>query len=238
MDGAQPGLSISFPAYNEEANIGKAIEEAIRVASRLTGDFEVIVVDDGSADHTADVVHEYTLEHPEVRLIEHEVNQGYGAAVFDGLVAGVKEWAFYTDGDLQFVMDDLETLWALRDQADLIIGYRAPRRDSFMRKLNGLGWTWLNNVLFGYVSRDVDCGFKLMSREVVNAVAPHVSSRGATFSGEFLVRAKRAGFAFKEVPVRHRPRTAGSPTGAKLSVILRAFREILVFRIKMWREQD
>jgi glycosyltransferase involved in cell wall biosynthesis len=232
-----PSLSISFPAYNEQANIGQAVEEAIRVASRLTDDYEIIVVDDGSADRTADVVRDHASRTPTVRLVEHEVNQGYGAAVFDGLTAGVKEWAFFTDGDLQFVLDDLERLWALREEADLIIGYRAPRRDSFVRKLNGWGWTWLTNVLFGYVSRDVDCAFKLMSREVVDTVGPHVSSRGATFSAEFLVRAKRKGFALREVPVTHRARVAGSQTGAKLSVILRAFWEMSLFRIQMWREK-
>ena len=230
-------LSISFPAYNEAGNIGFAIEDAVRVASTLTGDFEVIVVDDGSADRTADVVREFSARYPQVRLIEHPVNQGYGAAVYDGLIAGVKDWAFFTDSDLQFVMDDLERLWALREQGDLIIGYRAPRRDSFIRKLNGFGWTWLTNVLFGYVSRDVDCAFKLIRREVVDTVASRVSSRGATLSAEFLVRAKAQGFRFKEVPVTHRPRVAGSQTGAKLHVILRAFWEIFLFRLQMWREQ-
>ncbi len=230
-------LSISFPAYNEEANIGHAIEDALRVASRLTDDFEVIVVDDGSADRTAEIVLEYAERYPQVRLIKHQVNQGYGAAVFDGLVAGSKEWAFFTDSDLQFVMDDLERLWAVRDQADLILGYRAPRRDPFIRKLNGWGWTWLTNVLFGYVSRDVDCAFKLIRREVIDVVGPRVESRGATFSAEFLVRARRAGFKFKEVPVTHRPRRVGSQTGARLDVIVRAFREMFRFRVKMWREK-
>ncbi len=230
-------LSISFPAYNEEANVGRAIEDALRVASRLTDDLEVIVVDDGSADRTAEVVREYAERYPQVRLVKHEVNQGYGAAVFDGLMAGSKEWAFFTDSDLQFVMDDLERLWEVRDQADLILGYRAPRRDPFIRKLNGWGWTWLTNVLFGYVSRDVDCAFKLMRREVIDTVGPLVESRGATFSAEFLVRAKRAGFRFKEVPVTHRPRQVGSQTGARLDVILRAFREMFRFRVKMWREK-
>ena len=126
----------------------------------------------------------------------------------------------------------------MRDEADLIVGYRAPRRDSFVRKFNGFGWTWLTNVLFGYVSRDVDCAFKLMRRDVVNTVAPHVVSRGATLSAEFLVRAKKTGFVFKEVPVTHRPRVAGSQTGAKLSVILRAFREMFLFRLQMWRDQN
>lgn len=230
-------LSISFPAYNEEENIAAVIEDATRVAAQIGDDFEVIVVNDGSADRTADVVRDCAMGHPQVRLVEHPVNQGYGAAVFDGLVAGSKEWAFFTDSDRQFVMDDLLRLWALRDQADLIIGYRAPRRDPFIRKFNGFGWTWLTNVLFGYVARDVDCAFKLINRRVVDTVAPHTASRGATLNAEFLVRAKRAGFRTKEVPVRHQPRVAGSQTGAKVHVILHAFREMLSFWLKMQREK-
>lgn len=231
-----PSLSISFPAYNEEANIGQAVQDALCVAARLTDDYEVIVVDDGSADQTAEAVRDLERQHPQVRLIEHEVNKGYGAAVFDGLVGGTKEWAFFTDGDLQFVLDEVEKLWAVREEGDLIIGYRAPRQDPFVRKLNGFGWTWLTNVLFGYVSRDVDCAFKLIRRQALNAVAPHVASRGATFSAEFLVRAKKMGYRFQEVPVTHLPRKAGSQTGAKMSVILRAFKEMALFRVKMWRE--
>ena len=101
-------LSISFPAYNEAENVGAAIQAAVRVASQIADDFEVIVVDDGSADGTSDVVREHAARDPRVRLIQHEVNQGYGAAVYDGLVAGSKEWAFFTDSDLQFV----KTSWS------------------------------------------------------------------------------------------------------------------------------
>ena len=83
---------------------------------------------------------------------------------------------------------------------------------------------------------DIDCAFKLFRREVIEKVGPQIQSRGATFSAEFLVRTKRAGFRIKEAPVSHLPRTAGSPTGAKLHVILRAFRELWQFRRELWRE--
>ena len=99
-----------------------------------------------------------------------------------------------------------------------------------------MGWTWLTNLLFGYVSRDVDCAFKLISRKVINTVGPRVTSRGATFSADFLARARRMGFTSREVPVTHRQRVAGSQTGAKLHVIVRAFRELFRFRVQMWRE--
>jgi len=125
----------------------------------------------------------------------------------------------------------------LIDKADLVVGYRAPRRDPFMRKLNGWGWSWLVTLLFGRTARDIDCAFKLMQRSVITRLKDKIESRGATFSAEFLVRAKRAGFRIREVPIHgHRPRVAGSQTGARLDVIARAFKELVCFRISLWQE--
>ena len=230
-------LSVALPAYDEEPNIGPMIEDVIRVVAPLTdGDFEVIVVDDGSHDATTGRVREMAVRHPQVRLIEHKVNQGYGAAVYDGIINATREWVFFTDADRQFVLEDLPSFWEQRETADLVIGYRSPRRDSFIRRLNGFGWTWLTNLLFGYLSQDVDCAFKLFRREVVQTVGPRIESFGATFSAEFLVRAKRAGFTSRELPVRHLPRQVGSQTGARLYVIVRAFRELFRLRLKLWRK--
>ena len=122
------------------------------------------------------------------------------------------------------------------ETADLVVGYRAPRRDPFMRRLNGKGWSWLVTLLFGYTARDIDCAFKLMRRNVIERLQDEITSGGATFSAEFLVRAKQAGFKIVEVPINgHRPRVAGSPTGANLRVIVRAFKELVQFRLNLWR---
>jgi hypothetical protein len=94
----------------------------------------------------------------------------------------------------------------------------------------------LCTLLFGYTVRDVDCAFKLFRREIIQELGPTIESRGATFSIEWLVRAKRAGYRFVELPVQHRPRVAGSQTGATLRVILRAFRELWRFRMQLWQE--
>jgi glycosyltransferase involved in cell wall biosynthesis len=163
------------------------------------------------------------------------VNQGFGAAVFTGFTSAQKDWIFYTDADRQFVLDELQAFVPLMDQADLIAGYRAPRQDPFLRVLYGKGWTMLCTLLFGYTVRDVDCGFKLFRREIIEELAPRIDSRGATFSIEWLVRAKRAGYRFSELPVTHRPRVAGSQTGANIDVIVRAFRELVRFRLQLWR---
>jgi glycosyltransferase involved in cell wall biosynthesis len=174
--------------------------------------------------------------HPHVRLVEHPINRGFGAAVFSGFTNAVKDWIFYTDADCQFVLSELERFVPVMDQADLIAGYRAPRRDPFMRVLYGHGWSMICTLLFGYTVRDVDCGFKLFRREIVEELAPQVASRGATFSIEWLVRAKRAGYRFVELPVTHRPRVAGKQTGANIHVITRAFRELMRLRLQLWRE--
>ncbi|MFZ5919296.1 MAG: glycosyltransferase family 2 protein [Chloroflexota bacterium] len=230
-------ITVAMPAYNEAENIEAMVKDVIQVMDTLTDDYEVIVVNDGSRDATGDVVRSMEQHYPQVRLVQHPVNQGYGAAVFTGLTSATKELVFFTDSDRQFDLRELEKLLALIDQADLVVGYRAPRRDPFMRLANAWGWKTLVNLLFGYTARDIDCAFKLMHRHVIERIKDQIISRGATFSAEFLVRARRAGFRFREVPLHgHRPRVAGSPTGARPQVIIRAFKELIRFRIALWRE--
>jgi glycosyltransferase involved in cell wall biosynthesis len=206
-------ISLVLPAYNEAENIAPMVAEAVPALEANADDYEILVVDDGSADDTAAVTRRVMETNPHVRLVQHEVNQGFGAAVFSGFVHAEKEWIFYTDADRQFVLSELVRFVPFMDEADLIAGYRAPRRDPFLRVLYGKGWSALCTLLFGYTVRDVDCGFKLLRRDIIQDLAPQISSRGATFSIEWLARAKRAGYRFVELPVTHRPRVAGSQTG-------------------------
>jgi glycosyltransferase involved in cell wall biosynthesis len=232
----KPSISLVLPAYNEAENIEPMVDEATPALAAVADDYEIIVVDDGSADDTAGVTRNVMERNPHVRLVQHSVNQGFGAAVFTGFTSAVKEWIFYTDADRQFVLSELERFVPLMEQADLIAGYRAPRRDPFMRVVYGKGWSMLCTLLFGYTVRDVDCGFKLLRREIIEELGPKIESRGATFSIEWLARAKRAGYRFVELPVTHRPRVAGSQTGANIDVIVRAFRELVKVRLQLWRE--
>jgi glycosyltransferase involved in cell wall biosynthesis len=225
-----------MPAYNEADNIEPMIAEATPALEAVAEDYEILVVDDGSKDETAAVTRRAMETHPHVRLVQHAVNQGFGAAVLTGFTSAEKDWIFYTDADRQFVLSELERFVPYMDRADLIAGYRAPRRDPFLRVLYGKGWSMLCTLVFGYTVRDVDCGFKLLRREIVQKLAPQIGSRGATFSIEWLVRAKRAGYRFAELPVSHRPRVAGSQTGANIRVITRAFRELARLRLQLWRE--
>jgi glycosyltransferase involved in cell wall biosynthesis len=231
-----PSISLVLPAYNEADNIKAMVAEATPALEAVTDDYEIIVVDDGSKDGTADVTRRVMEASPHVRLVEHSVNQGFGAAVFSGFTSAEKDWIFYTDADRQFVLSELKNFVPLMEQADLIAGYRAPRRDPFLRVFYGKGWSMLCTAVFGYTVRDVDCGFKLFRRKIIQQLAPQIQSRGATFSIEWLARAKRAGYRFVELPVTHRPRIAGNQTGANIDVIVRAFRELLQVRLQLWRE--
>ncbi len=232
----KPSISLVLPAYNEADNIEPMVAEAVPALEAVSDDYEIMVVDDGSADDTAAVTKRVMEQVPQLRLIEHEVNQGFGAAVFTGFTNAEKDWIFYTDADRQFVLSELENFVPLMDNADLIAGYRAPRQDPFMRVFYGKGWSALCSLVFGYTVRDVDCGFKLFRREIIKELSSSIASRGATFSIEWLIRAKRAGYRFVELPVTHRPRVAGSQTGANINVIVRAFRELAQVRLQLWRE--
>jgi glycosyltransferase involved in cell wall biosynthesis len=198
----------------------------------LVDDLEIVVVDDGSTDSTSDVVRGIAAHDLRVRLLEHPVNMGYGAAVRDAIWAATKELVLTTDSDRQFDLREITRFLPRLAGADMVVGYRYARSDPWHRRLFGHGWSWLVNLLFGYTARDIDCAFKLFRHKVIETV--HVDSGGAMFSAEFLVRAKLAGFRIAEEPVSHYPRVAGSPTGARLRVILRAFRELFKLRWRMW----
>lgn len=230
-----PSISVVLPAFNEEANLPKTVGAVVDAVEGVATDYEIVVVDDGSRDRTAEVARELAEKYPAVRLVQHKVNQGYGGALATGFASATKELVFFTDADNQFDIREISKLLAYIGEYDLVIGYRAPRVDPFYRKLNALGWKLLVNLLFGYTARDVDCAFKLFKRKILDDVK--IESRGATFSTEFLVRARRKGYRVKEVPVKHLPRLAGNPTGARLHVIARAFRELIKFRQRLTEEE-
>jgi glycosyltransferase involved in cell wall biosynthesis len=217
-------LSIVLPAYNEEANIGAAVARSSEVAARCCTDYEVIVVDDGSADTTAAIVEKLAAEDSHIKLIRHEVNRGYGGALKSGFLAATMDLVFFTDSDNQFDLDELDVFLDLIQSVDVVAGYRIKRRDPFTRRLIARAWNYLVRALFYVPVRDIDCAFKLFRREVFDGL--ELTSVGAMVNTELMVKLGRSGYRVVEVGVTHFPRTAGKPQGASLKVILRAFSEL------------
>ena len=213
-----------FPCYNEQDNVGRTTQRAVEVLEELGADFEIILVNDGSADETGVRADAIAAGDKRVRVVHHPQNMGYGAALQSGIKAARKELIFFTDGDGQFDIGEIKLLLPLIMQNDIVCGYRLDRKDPLMRKLNGWMWTKLVNLLFGMNIRDIECAFKLFRAEIFEGVK--LSSGGALISAEILARAARRGFRIAEVGVHHYPRTAGKQTGAKPAVIIRAFKEL------------
>lgn len=228
-------VSIVIPAYNEANNLRRTVDHVSTIAESLEMDYEIIVVNDGSLDRTGEVAHQLVKRLPHIHLVGYESNRGYGGALKAGYQVAIKDWITIFPADGQFEFSEIEHLLAKTAQAELICGYRQHRRDPFMRLLNAWGWNHLVRLLFGYLCRDIDCGFKLFRRDILDHV--QLESNGAVIDTEFLVGAKALGYQIAEVPVTHLPRAKGSATGAKPGVILRAFWDLLNFRLKSARRQ-
>jgi glycosyltransferase involved in cell wall biosynthesis len=233
------GLSFFFPALNEEHHVAAIVEEALAVLPRFTDDLEVTVVDDGSTDRTGAIADELSQKDPRVRVIHHGARRGYGGAVRSGLLAATRPWVFYTDGDRQFALEDFARLVAASDGADAVVGYREKRADPPRRLFVAWVYNHLIGLLFGGGWRDVDCAFKLFRRDVFTRVPlERVRSNGAFFSPELLVTLGRAGMRVRQVGVRHFARTAGEPKGAPPRVIVRAIRDLIRLRARLWLRPD
>jgi glycosyltransferase involved in cell wall biosynthesis len=232
-------LSYFFPAHNEEANLEGLVEEALETLPTLAETFEIIAVDDGSRDRTGEIADRLAAAHPGVvRVVHHPVNRGYGGALRSGFEASRYELLAFTDGDRQFRIADLGRLTArLRepDRPDIVVGYRIRRADPLVRVLYARTYKLANRIFFGLRVRDVDCAAKLFRREALEGV--RVESGGAFFSAELLIKARNLRRTIVEVGVPHYPRTAGSPTGAKPSVIWRAVKDFWSLRLRLWADR-
>lgn len=221
---AVPVLSLVFPAFNEAANLPTLLESALKIGDQLGVDFEIVIVDDGSHDASAYVLSAWAARDPRIRSVHHAVNQGYGAALRAGLRAARGELVFFSDADLQFELREIADLLAHTEDVEIVVGFRAPRRDPWPRRVIALVWGTLVRALFDLPVRDIDCAFKVFRREVLDAIP--IESIGAFVNTEILARARAAGFRIEQIPVTHHPRRSGTQTGAHPRVILRALIEL------------
>jgi glycosyltransferase involved in cell wall biosynthesis len=203
------GLSVFFPAYNDSGTIASLVIAARQAASRLTPDFEIIVVNDGSSDRTREIADELARTYPEVRVVHHPRNRGYGGALRTGFQEARKDVIFYTDGDAQYDPTELEVLWQrFGDDVDLVNGYKISRSDPLHRIVIGRIYHHTVKLLFGLHVRDVDCDFRLLRRAIFDRVV--LEHNSGVICLEMMKKIQDGGFRIAEVPVHHYHRAFGT----------------------------
>ncbi len=225
-------ISAFFPAYNDEGTIGQMVDYMVRTLGAITDDFEVIVVNDGSRDNTAQVLAERQRRYPQLRVITHEKNKGYGGALKSGFYNAMKELIFYTDGDGQYDPTEMLCLLPHIEQCDIVQGYKLGRADGLHRLVAGRLYGSLARFLFRLKIRDVDCDFRLMRREIFDRVK--LESDFGFICTEMMKKMQDAGYQFHEVGVHHYPRVCGQSQFFTLRRIAETLRTMFVFRVQLW----
>jgi len=234
MSNLIPEISVFFPAYNEEGSIKKTVESARNILLKLSKKWEIIIVNDGSRDKTGQIAQSLSDKDRRIKVINQE-NKGYGGALKTGIYDCQYEWIAFTDSDGQFDFSEISNF--IEEQkitkADLVIGYYKKRQVSKFKIFTSKMWELAVFILFGLHVKDIDCGFKLISKKVLDKIDPLESERGAFISSEFLIKAKRVGFKIVEIPVTHYPRKTGSGTGRNINVIIKSFIDLGKLWIKL-----
>ncbi len=204
----RPAISVFFPAYNDAGTIASMVVSARMAVRELTDDFEIVVVNDGSRDHTADVLAELERIIPELRVVQHEKNQGYGGALRTGFASAAKELVFYTDGDAQYDPREVKALVDVMDDGvDFVNGYKIGRSDPLHRIIIGRLYHWTVRIAFGLRLRDVDCDFRLFRKSIFDRV--ELTKSSGVICVELVKKVQDAGYSIREVPVHHYHRAYG-----------------------------
>lgn len=229
MNNKLPELSIFFPFWNEEKNVKRVVEEAIPVAKAVADTWEILLIDDGSSDNTLAVAKEVAQLHPQVKVISHSPNRGYGAALKEGFTNSQYKYIVFADGDGQFDFSQVTLLIEAIRGNDMAIGFRKKRNDEKLMirlLLMYLLKIW-DFILFRFLVKDIDCGFKLFKKEALEKIMPF-RSEGAMITTEILAKASARKLKIAQVGVDHYPRKFGEQSGANLQVIIRAVFESLI----------
>lgn len=232
-------LSVFFPCYNEESNIESTVSKALPLIKEIAPKWEVLLINDGSKDKTLKKCQLLAKKYPNIRVINHPHNRGYGAAFKSGLYGSIYNWIVFTDADGQFDFQDINLLIQTQKstQADMVIGFYLGRQVSLVRKFGSAIWQIAVYLLFGLKVKDIDCGFKMINKKIPDTIPPLEAERGPFINSEFLIKSIESNFHIVEVGVHHYPRTAGVATGANLNVVIAGFKDLfrLWFKLKIQR---
>jgi glycosyltransferase involved in cell wall biosynthesis len=227
-------ISVILPAYNEEANIERAVRSTAKVLREISDDWEVIIINDASKDCTGEIAEALAQEIPGVRVIHHAKNTRLGGALKTGFSRASKDLIFYTDSDNPIDMNDLKWAVPLIEDADIVTGYRLNREEPLKRRVYSPCYNWLIRFLFGLKVRDVNFAFKLVKRHVLDKIK--MRSQGSFIDAELLIEARKHGFFIKEVGIKYYPRTEGESTLASPSVILKMLGELWIYYRHYYRD--
>ena len=225
-----PSLSLFYPCYNEEKNVETSITKALEVLPKYAQTYEVLIINDGSRDKTKELAENIAKINPRVKVITHEVNKGYGGALKTGFANAQYDWVFFTDGDLQFDLNQLANFLPHTQNYQVIIGYRKIRAEGKKRAFVVRIYKLMVDILFGLYVKDIDCAFKLIGREALTDI--NLESDGMFINAELLIKLKNKGYNFKQLPVDHFSRKHGRPTGSNLKVIIRGLKETFGFYLQ------
>ncbi|MBL8016478.1 MAG: glycosyltransferase family 2 protein [Ignavibacteria bacterium] len=228
-------LSVFFPAYYDENNIGKVVHKAVEVLESLgLKDYEVTIIEDGSPDKTDEVADALAAQYPKVKVIHHEKNKGYGATLWEGFTTAKMDYVFYTDGDNQFDLEELRKFVAIIPFSDMVVGYRKKKQYSPYRKLTSFVYNLLLRFVFDIDYIDIDCAFKVFKTDLFKKIK--VNTKDAFIDAEIMIRAQLQGYTFTELGVKHLPRIDGVSTAARPSIIFRTIKEIFQLKSELKKE--
>jgi dolichol-phosphate mannosyltransferase len=242
-DTSQITLSIFFPAYYDEKNIGKVVDKAISLCEDLIRakkikDYEITVIEDGSPDKTGEVADMLAEKYEKVNAVHHAKNMGYGATLREGFMNASRELGmshvFYSDGDNQFDLDELKKFIDLLPYSDIVVGYRKHKQYSLYRRFTSLCYNYLLRLLFDIHYWDIDCAFKVFPTKLFREIK--IDSIDAFIDAEIMIKAKLLGYSVTEVGVMHLPRVDGISTGARPSVIFKTIKEVFAYR-RIYKEE-
>lgn len=225
------GITVIFPAYNEEQNIRRAIEQSMHAMASRFKSFELLIIDDGSRDNTGSIAEELAETYPQITVMHNERNMGLGESLYRGFQCAKGELVVQNAMDYPLDLRDLDKLLPVLNEADVVVAVRrAYAGYTPYRKLTSKVNRALLRLLFEPKLRDYNYT-QLYKREVLEAARP--TSRSTVFiAPEIIIRAHELGFRIKEVEIDYHPRIAGEATSGRPRVILSSVRDMLGFWVK------